>query len=295
MVNNSKLGIISFLGLVALLLTASYYDGAIHTIIGDMELLLTGHAAGIARGPFDMAKAIPVCLATIPLMLFGSIAAGIIQGIILGQSKKNVVGDLFERGDRKKFFLIIFILIILEEGLARYLFLGILPHIPFLSGTIAFYGLLIVGNGIWALMHLDNYAYSEDRHPLRVLPQFIGGLFLTVIFVKYGLWLAIMTHFAFDSVLFSLDKIQRVSAIDVMISGYTALCCGIAWHLMNKPITDIGAWFGPTVQFALPGWNFWDYLKLAVLFTGAFQLICDFYCCWITARRVKRTAQNCER
>jgi hypothetical protein len=55
----------------------------------------------------------------------------------------------------------------LEELLTRWLFLGAIPYVFGLHGPISFYVLFLVGNILWALIHLLNYRDREDRNPLR--------------------------------------------------------------------------------------------------------------------------------
>ena len=144
---------------------------------------------------------------------------------------------------------------------------------PFLSGTIGFYLLFLLGNGIWAIAHLKNYDDANERNILRILPQFIGGTFHAYIFVKYGLLVCIIEHFAFDAVGFSLNKIRNTSRDDIAALILAGIYAVISYGTMTKPISDIQKWFNENPTFALEGWEFWDYAKLWVFLTSSLTVL----------------------
>ncbi len=100
--------------------------------------------------------------------------------------------------------LLILRVVILEELFARFLFLGILTQV--FTGTTAFYVLMLTGNALWALLHLNNHKDNPNRSIILVLPQFVGGFFLAYLYVRYGLGITILAHFWYDIMIFTLFK-----------------------------------------------------------------------------------------
>lgn len=271
--SNKTLGVISALGTFGLLVFIAVKTRAISTAGSEFLTFLSGGVNQIVSNDTMFLMMFPVILAIVVLELPTTIFAGILQAKILGKSGKHALSEMFERlGDGNHFFTF-FVLVLVEELFARWLFLGILTRIPFLSGTVAFYALFLIGNGIWALVHLSNFKESKDRKTLRVLPQFVAGTFFTYIFVKYGLLAVVLTHFASNAVLFAFYKIQRVNLIDALIVGYAALCAGVSYWLIEKPIADILPWFANSPTFILSGWEFWDYPKISVFLSSCFVII----------------------
>lgn len=149
-----------------------------------------------------------------------------------------------------------------------------LTQFPLFSGDVGFYFLFLVGNGSWALFHVWNYRNVDDQHWFRVLPQFIGGIFFTIIFVKYGLLAAILSHFACNAVLFAFDKKQRTDHIDMGLVAIAALFTVAMYELIGSRLSDVKIWFEPTLEsFALPGWSLWDYVFLTVFVEASANLL----------------------
>jgi hypothetical protein len=94
----------------------------------------------------------------------------------------------------------------LEEFSARWLFLGQLTKL--LPGQINFYSLLLIGNTLWAGLHLWNYKL-KDRLPIFILSQFVGGLFFSYTFMKYGLIFTTVLHVGFNTVLLMMSTTER--------------------------------------------------------------------------------------
>jgi hypothetical protein len=135
--------------------------------------------------------------------------------------------------------------------------------------------LFLIGNGIWALIHLSNYNEEKDREILRVLPQFTAGIFFTYVFVKYGLFEVILAHFASNAVLFAMHKVENINIGDVLIVGYYIACASISYALIDKPLIDILPWFADNLVFRLQGWEFWDYVKVSVFLSSFLVLVFD--------------------
>jgi len=268
-----RLGAFSMLGTFCLLWLIAWKSQLFGLVGSDLILLLAGKVSEIAVGQENFLTMFLVILATVVIELPCTIFAGLAQGAILGQSGKHSINELFRSMQEGNHFRTFFIMVLLEEILARWFFLGLLVKIPFISGTIAFYLLFLIGNSFWALVHLKNFQREEDRNILRVLPQFVAGIFFTYIFVKYGLLASVLAHFASNAVIFSMHKIQRFNAIDGLIIGYDGLCALVSYALMTKPLSDAMLWFVENPTFVLPGWGFWDYLKLSIFIPACLSVI----------------------
>ena len=273
---NPLLGVWSVIGTYALLVLVAVKLGAVGTVLDGMGTLLTGGVHQLTQEQATFLMMIPTIIAVVVLELPATIAAGIFQGVLLGVGGKHGVSEMFKNMTEGNHFFKFFILVLAEELFARWLFLGLLPQVPFLSGTFAFYVLFLLGNGIWALVHLSNFKNPQDRHWLRVLPQFVAGIFFTYIFVKYGLLAAVLAHFASNAILFAFHKIQRVSGADALIMIYMGVCASVSYILMDKPLTDVLAWLANEPTFELPGWGFWDYVKVSVFIPSIFGLVFGF-------------------
>ena len=272
----SLLGALSALATFGLLTLIAWKTGVFGTVMSELTLFLSGGFHEIRSSNTTFLMMSPVILAVVVLELPSTIAAGALQSMVLGKMKGgHALTDLFREMGEGNHFFTFFIIVLLEELFARWLFLGLLTKIPFLSGTIAFYALFLVGNALWALIHLSNFDEEKDRKVLRVLPQFVAGVFFTYVFVKYGLLAAILAHFASNAVLFATHKVEQFNVIDIGIIGYTLLCGIISYMFMTKPITDIMPWFADVPIFRLEGWGFWDYVTVSVFLSASFAVILD--------------------
>ncbi|HVV15380.1 MAG TPA: CPBP family intramembrane glutamic endopeptidase [Candidatus Paceibacterota bacterium] len=273
---NPLLGVWSVFGTYVLLTLIAVKLGAVGTVLEGMGQLLTGSVYQLTQGKTTFLMMVPTIIAVVVLELPCTIGAGIFQGVLLGKTSKHSVSEFFKNMTEGNHFFKFFVLVLAEELFARGLFLGLLPQIPALSGTFAFYVLFLLGNGIWALVHLSNFKNPEDRHWMRTLPQFVAGIFFTYIFVKYGLLAAVLAHFASNAILFAFHKIQRVDGVDALLMIYTGVCAAVSYLLMEKPLTDALPWLANEPVFELPGWGFWDYVKISVFIPSCFGLVFGF-------------------
>lgn len=267
------LGAFSAIGTFAVLALFVWSLGMTGGVVNELGLLLSGDVREISGGPMVFLSILAVVLTVVVLELPCTIAGGVLQARILGKSGGHAILEMLDRMGEGNHFFLFFTLVVVEEIFARWFFLGILTKIPFLSGPVAFYALFLIGNGLWALMHLLNFRQKHDRQTLRVLPQFVAGIFFTYVFVKYGLLAAILAHFASNAVLLATHKLQRWSTIDMLITGYSAACAVVSYTLMEKPLADTLIWFNAEPLFQIPGWNFWDYLKVSVFSSGVIGAI----------------------
>ncbi len=273
MEGKKTLGVFSAIGTFVLLALIAWKAGVFGMVIGELVLFISGGFREIAVNHTSFLMMFPVILAVVVIELPCCIGAAVLQAKILGKSGKHALVDFFDKMVEGNHFFSFFVMVIIEELFARWFFLGLLTKIPFLSGVVAFYTLFLIGNGIWALIHLDNFEEEKDRKTLRVLPQFVAGLFFTYVFVKYGLLAVVLAHFASNAVLFATHKVQRVNLVDGIIVGYAALCAVVCYLLMHKPLADILPWFSDNPVFRLQGWEFWDYVLFSVFLSASFVIV----------------------
>lgn len=267
------LGPLSALGTFGLLALIAWKSDVFGMVVRELAVFMSGGFREVASNHTTFLMMFPVILAVVVLELPCTVGATVLQAKILGKSGEHALSDLFKKMGEGNHFFTFFVIVLLEELFARWFFLGLLTKIPFLSGTIAFYALFLIGNGIWALIHLSNFKEENDRKMLRVLPQFVAGAFFTYVFVKYGLLAVILAHFASNAVLFAVHKVQRINMVDGLIIGYGALCAVISYALIEKPLADILPWFADNPMFRLQGWEFWDYVKVSIFLSSCIVVI----------------------
>lgn len=192
----------SMISSYALLCIIAYYFAPWKDIIIDLRLFFSGNAQDTLPGNFKFLEVVPIIAAIIVMELLLSILAGIFGSICVGNGGKNALKSMKPNNILKT----LFIVVVAEELFARWFFLGFMANDLNLGNY--FYVLLIAGNGIWAWVHLYNYEDPNKRQLIRVLPQFIAGLFFSYVYVKFGLMATILTHFGSNAILFASDKNQ---------------------------------------------------------------------------------------
>jgi hypothetical protein len=274
--DKKSLGLLSAVATFVVVVLVGFKTGVYGLVFKEIWLLLTGSVSEIASSSPPFLLMFPVILATVAIELPCTILGAYIAVFILGVHGKHAlsesVGEIKEEYLFKKFF----IAVIDEELLARWFFLGVLTQLPFLSGAFAFYLLFMLGNALWALLHLANFKEEKDWHPLRVLPQFVAGLFFTYIYVKYGLLAAALTHFASNAILFATHRVQNINEVDMLITAYAVFTTFTSYAFMERPMSDAMLWFKDVPTYALPGWGVMDYLKLSVFVTSSLMALFGF-------------------
>ncbi len=237
----------------------------------DIVHFFSGQLLEASNAKDDLWVALPESLAVLVLdvpvaMLLAFAARSIFRG-----KQGSAASDLTKASSEKKrsardIFKRVFLVIFLEEVFARWLFLGLIwPWVG--GGVVAFYILFLVGNGIWALLHLRNWA-DEDPHPSWVLPQFWGGILLTILYIKHGFVVALLAHFAYDCILFSAMAKQRFDLFDALHIGLGVLYVGLGHMMLSQNPSDALNWFRTRETIALEGWGLWDYTILLLILAG---------------------------
>lgn len=170
-------------------------------------------------------------------------------------------------------FMGLMLIIIGEEVIARWLLVGFIPSIlPVLNNTVSLYVLMIIGNTAWALLHIPNY---KDGNPLRTATQFVPALMYNAVFLRFGLLGSLLLHFTFDCVIWAGDSEQKFNAVDVLMIVWSGFLAWLMWIQMEHPLTDILVWLRNPETLALPGWEFWDYLKMDLFIAAAGAFVFD--------------------
>ena len=268
-----KIGFVSiwsFLGSLLLIWFCALYFGMLGTVGKDFLSLVSGSVGGIIPGSDSFLEMLPFLLAVLAIEVPVTIFCSITAVAVLGKHGQHAVGEFLNRMKDGHHFKTFFVLVALEEIAARWFFLGFLRQWSLLAGPLAFYCLFLLGNGLWALVHLMNFKEKKDRNILLVLPQFVSGFFFTIIFLKFGLLASILTHFASNAVIFSLTRKQNVNHVDLLIVLYAGVCALVSYWLMGKPLADLAPWFSLAPTFQIEGWSFWDYFKAVMFLESVF-------------------------
>ncbi|HJV32588.1 MAG TPA: CPBP family intramembrane glutamic endopeptidase [Patescibacteria group bacterium] len=266
-------GYLSMFGtLIAVCVIGAAYGDA-GSLWSDIAAFLTGRGDGIPRiheaPPSDFVAG---SLFLAALSVICAIASLSVVQLFLGSARERPYKPTLKPKKDVKIFRALFLLVLAEELFARGLFLGLLRQVPVFSGPVGLYLLFFLGNGIWALLHLGNYFFEEDKHPLRVLPQFIGGVFDTVAFLKWGLFGAVLVHFTHNAIVFATNKREGVGAgwfVHVMTH---VLMLAVSLIGLQKPLGDVGAWLSGGRIAPLAGWSLGDYAWLLLAVSSALSL-----------------------
>lgn len=165
---------------------------------------------------------------------------------------------------------VVFLMIMVEELFARALFQGFLPR--FLPGSSFLWA--IIGNALWALVHIRNYKDPSDRHPIRALPQFVAGFLLIYLYAKYGFFWTLLAHFSFNCILFAVAKRGGGLWDEVVYGGYYLVVILIFGWLASRNGLSLGnfkPWMGGNIT-QLDGFGPWQYFILLVLLEAIIEL-----------------------
>lgn len=272
--SNPSLGYLTMFGSWFLICYLAYAMGAFPVMFEGVGLLLTGNVTALQQTEPMFGMMLGVVLAVVAAELVTVYVSSSIEHRYLGPMRGRHENVEATKGmTENKHFLIGMLVVVVEEVVARWFFLGFLPMWGPLSGPVMFYVLFLVGNGLFALIHLWNFHDPSDRHPLRTLTQFVAGIFYTYLFVAYGLTAAILAHFACNALLYASHRKQRFDIADIAIIGYSALCAVVSYWLMDKPLSDVEQWFSGTTIEGLPSWGVWDYVLLFTFVSSAFNVV----------------------
>ncbi len=257
------------------LMTHGFSD--LFSVAGDF---FTGDLEG-ARAHSTLMRMAPMIAATVVIMVpvITQLTVPIVHAVhkMKGEHANT---SLFVTQAPKEQFRATMIALYQEEVFARLLFLGTLTQIPGLRGTFGFYLLVLLGNLSFGLIHWTNFKDKADRKLIMVLPQFVGGLFLTLVYIPYGFFGALMAHVIFDMVLFAGDRKDVFNLGEILLCVYHALGLAFSSYMFivrnHNSLLDIKQWFvDQSSGFALTGWTFWDYMWCIIMVTSGVSLIAE--------------------
>lgn len=182
---------------------------------------------------------------------------------ILGKHASSQVNGTLRRASTKRLFAVVITTLLCEELLFRFPLLGLMTKIPKLDGNGSFYLFSLVGSVLFAWVHLMvNFSNKQDRKWIMVLPQFIGGIFLTMIYASHGFFAALGAHAIYDMVLFCAKKRMRFSFSRFVLGFYHLFFLGVYsllfFGVRNHSLSDIKL----AVENEIPNWGFIDYFSL---------------------------------
>lgn len=220
----------SFVGILAIVLGVTLLGGVSYLELArNIMLFLSGNLDSVPNGANEtLQNVVLIVLAAIVIKLVLS-GIGLTYTVLAhGEPKSNNLVFLEKLLDKGPFSF--FKLMFIEEAIARLIPLGVLTHV--FKGDVAFYMLLLAGNIGWAAMHLYNYEKEEDRNWTRVIPQFLGGLILAYLFVRYGFWVTLMAHYLFNAILLSCMKEKPVTKVHFKVAVFYGFVFVVSWMLM---------------------------------------------------------------
>jgi hypothetical protein len=258
----SAAGAYSMLGLTLIVSALAWYFGGFQIVASELPAFLKGHALELSRGNQIFATSLSVIVVSIGCAILSAVLVSCLVGSSDGEHA--VAKELANMSPGNQFGNLLLV-VLLEELIARWFFLGLLTKINFLSGPSGFYALFFLGNAVWAAVHLTNFMDPKDRSLWRVLPQFVAGVLFTYVFVKFGFFVGVAVHLGYNALLFSLHKREPVTWEDVAMTVYSGMLALFAYSCITKPMTDLSFWFNDSeATFVIPGWGHWDYFKSAV-------------------------------
>ncbi len=205
MTKNHPAGILTHISLIIILIAITIIGGLDWlALLGNLGQFFTGHITLVADGSLESFNNIILNgIGLILIIYMVATASGIlISSRLEAKSYDHQALDaILSDGSHR-----LFKGVLLEELLARYLFLGLIAPI-FHSSAITIF-LILIGNSLFAAVHLFNYKDKKERNLSLVASQFLSGLLLSYIFLRYGLVITFIIHFFFDVLLMSTLKKQ---------------------------------------------------------------------------------------
>lgn len=260
---------------IAMLCAGWYLTPHPQNVLHDVLLFLTGYGSYGASETTGLLAILPCVFLIVAIDFPITLASGIGATMACGRSVSNAIQDRYKRVTEGPYFRGLFVAVFVEELIFRWFLLGQCANMFKLQGPNGFYLLLIFSNVLFAYVHLGNYRDSSERQWPRVLPQFFSGLFFSYVFVRYGLVASVLTHFAANSIIFSIHKLQNTNKVDLTRMVVYAVYAFVAYHNMNKPLTDALQWFSIEPTFVLQNWTMNDYVALSFFVSSCLNLGAD--------------------
>ncbi len=266
-------GIFSVIASYLTVTVIAWQLGGFHALLQVFNEARSGDLLNLRVQEDSLLDMLPLILASAVFALPLAIGSYRIVALIIGDLKgAHALSAVEGPREQIELFKVFFVTVFLEELFARQLFLGWIWQIPGLHTTTGFLVLFLLGNGIWALVHLLNFKDGRDRHWARVAPQFVGGTVFTYVFLKYGLLGSVLAHFAYNAILLASDKKQRVDHKDFLITAFWGFYALVSYNMMEKPLSDILVWFREGNSLVLQGWGIMDHVWMTVFISSIFAV-----------------------
>lgn len=257
------MGIWSMAVMIVVLILVTLINGTNYIkIIVDLAYLLVGGLNEIEQNVnTSLLTMLSTIIAVVLLSLTGAMCAGMVFSNDAKSYNTDALQKILDKGP-----ILVFLVVLAEELFTRWLFLSFLWNI-FNHDTIAFYVLFIVGNSVWALYHLTNYSDPGERSPLKVIPQFIGGIAFTYVFLLYGIGAAIVAHFLYDVILFTTMKEKYPSGYTLFnIAYFVVMGIVLFFASLNRGIglNSLTPWLNNNL-IPLDAFDLVDYIVILLL------------------------------
>lgn len=254
------LGAFSALGLYICLLILTIFGGMSYLdIFSEVFQLATGNVSLIG----SEGETILQTIMTIIVVVVIALPIAIISGALFNEEAKSYDMEAIDAMLDKR-PIVVFSVIALEEIVTRGLFLGLLTKL--FTGDIGFYAMFLMGNAVWAYVHIYSFKDKGERSILRVIPQFVAGIAFTYVFVKYGLFVAIMAHYLYNTILFAMRKEKMPNQGTALTLGYYLVLFLAIWIMMamrELSTADLLTWLTEEAS-PLNGYSFLDYAIVLV-------------------------------
>lgn len=262
------------LGTLLLLIGIAVFSNGLVPTFGEIKIFMTGGVASLPRIENDFLSMLQTTTAVVSIDLVMMLTLLLLVHGLVGKAKQaHALDERFRTMQTGHHFMASVALVVVEEVIARWLFLGVLTQV--FTSTTAFYVLLVAGNGLWAASHLPNYSGREDRQLIRVLPIFLSGFLLSYLFVRYGLLASIAAHLASNMVVYAGDRKNPALFTPWMLTTivYSSVCAVIGYLLLPATLAPLGQWFTGAAITPVPGWTLSNYLGLYLLVSSGIAVV----------------------
>lgn len=268
----------SYMATLLVIIAIAWWFGGFYTLFDDIASFVQHGSLqkfSYESTPFIMVFPVLLAVMAMDVLLNVHVVWPIITQVVRKQHGTHSIVESVRQMKQGSHFAKSLKAVVFEELYARMFFLGIMTQLPIFSGTIGYWAMFLIGNSLWAYHHLSNYQDPRDRKLLLVLPQFIGGIFFSYVFIQYGFWATIFVHFGCNAILDKSCPFQKITKHTVTNMVYSVSCAFISYLIMRQDLSDTLAWFGSAPVFILTGWSPWDYVLVSIFFISCFVSVCD--------------------
>lgn len=262
-------------GTWAVLLVVSWWSGGLAMVAAGLRQFFTADIAGLQQSAHPGSLFLPTVIGAIAVGLPLAAAFGWIATALYGKAQSNWLQRRTAHlprlhGSSALMFKAIVWRDLVDELFARGFVLGLLlaPLSKILGLPMAFYLLFAISATPVLVESLRRYgSEKEQQQLLRVLPQYLMVIVLSVVLVQYGLIASILVHLGYNLVLASVDRYsaRRRAGTGRVIIG-SLLLIAVSFIGLDKPLNDIA-------HLQLHG--FADYVWGMLFFSGVLMLMLE--------------------